>query len=318
MKFNKFIYIFLTVLSGCLYSYSSSAFLFLLSGVSLCTLVLSDNFISGILTSILAFAGCGIMAKSPDPAVMFLLSGCLPGILLGTAYRKRLSLQYIVALPSCCFISGWAYMFFSYKAANGTNMFTDAVKLISENFDSSLSMVVELYGEQVDANTVELLSEAMASAFETFKHFVPSLIIIYSCILALLLVLFTGKTALRFGYGYGRSFGEIYAPGTVSLLIIVCFIAAFLFKENSGFFTNILVLFLTYYVLCGISLLDFYFRKLISSGLARGMIYLFAFLTGGLLLPQFLWSALMLAGMLDIMFDFRKLRPRFIDFDNEK
>ncbi len=318
MKFNKFIYIFLIILSACMYSYSGSALLYLLSGVSLCTLVFSGNISVAIITSALALGGCGIIAGNTSAVILFFLNGVLPGILLGIAYCKKLSLQYLSALPACCFVSGWAYTFFSYKAQNGTNMFEDALSLISQGLDASISQVAELYKEQFDVKTLELVSETMASAFETFKLFVPAVIIIYSCIMALLLVWLTGKGALRFGLGFGRSFSKIYAPGVVSLLVMICFAGAFLSKESSGFFSNLLAILLAYYILCGISLLDFYFRKILSFSSLRAVIYIFVFITGSIILPQFLWSALMFTGMLDIMFDFRKLRPLFIDFDSEK
>ena len=318
MKINKFPYIFLTIFSACMYSYGGSVLFCFLSGISLCALILSDNRVSAVITALLALAGCVFTSGNTDVMPVFLFNGILPGILLGTGYRKRFSLQYLVVLPACSFVSGWAYTFFSYKNQNGSNMFEDAISTISQSFDSSLAQVSALYGEQLDAETMKLLSEAMASAFETFKLFVPSVIIIYSCIIALLLVWFTGKTALRFGFGFGRSFSTIYAPGTVSLLVMVCFAGVFFSKDNSGFFMNVLAVLLAYYMLCGISLLDFYFRKVLPYGRIRMLIYMVVLIMGSMLLPQFLWSAFMLAGMFDIMFDFRKLRLRFINFDNEK
>ncbi len=316
MKTNKFIYIFLILLSGMLYSFSGNSFLFLLSGFALCGLIVSGNVLSAVIASLLSLVYCILFNSSFDIATMFCICGVLPGILLGYAYKKSLPTGYLITIPACGFASGWVYLFFSYKSAGGENMFEAAVSLVDKNFDNALAVIVQQYGDKLDPETVKQLSQTMSSTLEVFLQMVPCMIILYSCFMALLLVWFTKKSAVLYGCKKPASFSEFYAPGSVSILIFVCLACVFLVKNNySYFFMNLLVLFLCYYMLCGLSLADYYFRKLLPSGGIRALIYAFVLFTGSLLLPQLLWTLLMMAGMADVLFDFRKLRPQFTDFE---
>ncbi len=319
MRFTKFIYGFLIVLSGLLYSLTGSALLFILTGVCLSALMVSGNTIAAAVASVITLGYCFLFNSTADVAIMLFLCGIVPGILLSVAYKKALPLSYLVAVPTCCYISGRAYMFFSYKSENGTNMFEDAISLISTNFHKSLSAIVQQTGEQLDEEVIALLSQAMDFSFKTLLQLVPCLIILYSCMMALVLVWLSKKTAMGFGCAPVRSFSKIYAPRAISWLIFLCLIGSFVAKESmSFFFINLLVLFLAYYMLCGLSLLDFFFQKVLHIPWLRAFIYAAALLVLSLILPQLALGLLVLAGMADIIFDFRKLRPPLPDFpENE-
>lgn len=319
MKINKFIYVFLAVLTGLLYCFSGSYPFIVLFGAALCCVAVTEKALYSAVTVAVTLTLSAFLSDTNGILVMMLLCGVLPGILLGIGYRKKLPLQYLTVIPACCYTLGTAFTFFSYKSLNGTNMFDDALGTVSESLNGTLASMAELYGNQIDSELIDSLSEAMTTALSGIKLLIPCIVIIYSSVTALILVWLTQKTARRAGFPTDRGFSEIYAPSAVSLFVSVCLIATFLVnKSSSFFFVNLLVIFLAYYILCGISLGDYYFRKVVPYRAVRALIYAVVFLIFSFLLPQVLWTILMLAGMSDMMFDFRKLRPRYFDFDNEQ
>ena len=299
-----------------LYGNSCNSLMFLLSGVALSCLTVCGNTITAAVASALSVGYCLLFNSTADIAVMFLICGVLPGILLGISYRKALPLSYLTAIPACLFAAGWGYLFYSYKSAFGINMFESAVGEFSRGFDKSLMLVAQQYGDKIDNEVLTLLSDTMKQAYDFILNMVPCMIIIYSCIMALALVWFSKKTAHAAGCAPVASFSEIYAPSSVSLLCFICLLGTFLAKNSMYFFMNILAVLMGYYMLCGISLSDFFLKRYVEKPGVRLLLYFILFFVGGLLLPHILFTLFAVAGMADTLFDFRKLRTA-TDFPEE-
>ena len=116
---------------------------------------------------------------------------------------------------------------------------------------------------------------------------------------------------------------QLKMPRFASTILIILYIMTFFMKTSSfsGAITNILIIFSALYMVCGLSLIDFYFRKKIH-WIARILIYV----TGGILLTVIgiiiplanIFTILFLAGLFDSSRDFRHLGVKLGGRKNEK
>ena len=305
MKYNRFLFIFLISMSGFLYGFTAISLFSVAASVLICLLVIDNNLPAAIYSSIAATVICYVSVPSLSSVVMFLLTGVLPGILLGQCYRKNCSLQFDIAVPACCHILSYAYLFFSYKKAFGTNMFDDAFTMISDSMKETIEQMSQQYPELADPR----MAIDFSGIFKGVLTYIPAIIIICSCFVSIVIVMITKKSAADSGFDSAKSFSRIYASGGVSFIMFVCLVAGYMVKNSYGpFFTNVLIVLVSYYFLCGVSVGDFFLRKKIKSAWLRILIYAGVVLAGSLTAPYIVFPAILFAGMVDVMFDFRKIR----------
>ena len=279
---------------------------FIIAGVCLSVLVACGGFIPAAISSAVALLICsGVSAGS---IVEFLLGGIVPGIAIGLGYIKRLRLPQAMIAPSLSFCGMWAYMFVFYKKTTGNNMFEDATSLIVESFKQSLTAL------PAENALPENFTKELISVFETgmdvFQLIVPSLVILFSCILSFAVIMISKKLVFRHG-GPIVSFSKLYVPSSAIAVTFICGILFFTIKTPFKFFLgNVLILMLCFYFLCGFSTVDFFFRRKLPRTAIRILIYILGFMFLGLIIPQFVYTFIFMVGALDSMFDFRKLRPR--------
>jgi len=264
---------------------------------------------TAIYSSLVASVSCYIAMTDLSGVIMFLLTGILPGIILGKCYLKKKSLHQLITGPALCHVLSYVYLFFSYKKISGTNMFDDLTVILIDTTKNTLAQMAGQYPELADPVIVEKITKEITFIIKGLLNYIPAILIIASSLLSIILVVATKKTANSKGLGPIKSFSTIYASGGVSFLLFICLAAGYLIKNSYAvFFSNIMVILIAYYMLCGLSVADFFLREKIKAGWGRILIYAGAILVGSLFLPYIILPGMIFAGMLDVMFDFRKIR----------
>ncbi|MDP4118311.1 MAG: DUF2232 domain-containing protein [Bacillota bacterium] len=308
MKHGTFLNVILILIAGLLYASSGFFVSFFISGIFITLLVAQNKIFQALAVSVFCLAVCFFTGRYF--AVNFLLGGILPGIAIGLGYRFLLPLNYLMIAPSLCFAADWAYIFFSYKAAYGTSMFTDASNKLLD-YANSASKEITAHMPTADSEQyAKMIHDSFASAMSIMNIIVPAMIILSSSAAAFIIIMLTKKLVFRYAeMSPVISFSEIYAPSSLTAITLVSGILC-IPKNNSVvfFFGNIVLIFSVYFALCGFSVLDYFFRKRVSYAAMRFVIYMFALMTIFMIFPQVVYIILFTTGMSDTVFDFRKLR----------
>ena len=311
--FKFFLFI---ILSGLLYSLTGSVLAFILSGIGISVLIARGKYPTAVSGAAVSLLLCGFSEMSLMAS--YLLAGVLPGTAIGIGYKYRLKLPTLMIAPSLCFAGQWVYVFSAYKRTNGTNLFEDFAKATLENAQASLSTAVSAAGIEVESATLESVIEIMKQMMQVVTQLTPSMLIIFSCFMALIIILLSKNAAYGSKVTPTSSFSEIYAPNSIIIMLGLCIIGFFAKTNALKFFlANISVIMMSFFILCGVSVLDFFFRKKVPGSVARAVIYIFGSFVGFLLLPQLIIPLLVMIGTADMAFDFRRIRRTYRN-GNEK
>ncbi len=310
MKQNNYLHIILIIAAGFFYSNLGSYAALIVSGIALSTIVAKGDIRSALFASALTLVIiCVAKNGGYSLAVSFLLAGVLPGFGIGQSFRKKSPLESAVVFPFLCFVGDWAYRFFSHKAITGTNMFEDITKAFEKELDPVLKDAAAAAGIAADDKAVETLRDVFSAALSLINIIMPAIIIIISAFSAFLIIMLTRRISFKNAQTGITPFCKIYAPGSLSTVTTLSTAACIFIRDESTqyFFANIVIVLLAFFLLCGVSVLDFFFRKKVPGFAPRAVIYFAAFIIFSML-PQILYTALFILGMADGVFDFRKIR----------
>ena len=306
LKKHLFLYSLFIILSAVAFGVTSSTLCFIASGLCITVLVCNRKNMQVFLCSALSVIICCLMAGT-TVCVCFTLGGILPGVFLGKGYLKKLSLPYLAVMPSVSFISLWAYLFYTYKATTGGNMFADISETVVNMTIKEIENLVKTGTYPLPEETLPELTRGVSSVMELVNNLIPAFLIIFSGMFSLILILVSKKFV---GY-LGRkvtTFSRFRVPGTLVLVSIIC-MAGYSLSESSYkyIFLNVLLILTSYCFLCGVSILDFALKKKVSSPLLRVIILFLILTVGNIILSGTVSMILLIMGIMDSMFNYRRL-----------
>ncbi len=306
LKKHLFLYSLFIVLSGAAFGRTLSTLCFIASGLCITVLVCNRKNMQVFLYSLIAIGACFVISGT-TVSVCFTLGGILPGVFLGRGYIKKLSLPYLAVMPSVSFISLWAYLFYSYKTVNGTNIFSDVSKVIADRATTEMQNILNSGTTPLTEEMVSELTGAISSVMELMNNLIPAFLIIFSAFFSLILILLSKKFV---GYLSRKvtTFSRFRVPGSLVFVSLICMVA-YSFTESPAkyIFLNVLLILTSYCFLCGISLLDFALKKKVSSPLLRVIICFLILFIGNIILSGTINMLLIIMGISDSMFNYRKL-----------
>ncbi len=309
MRRKIFFYSLLILLSGVIYAESSFSLIFLVSGVCIASAIAEGYFIQPLIFSAIAL---GICCKSGSVcSLSFLLGGLLPGAVIGTGFRKKLTLSVLTVSGGVCFIAKWVWIYRSYYLENGSNMFEDASNEMLKIMKSNLGNALALYGMSGDEKTTKLVNDILETVAKFTNILVPATLIIFSCGAAFVIIMCVKLRVYKNGKASPViSFSEIYAPRSVLIIMLVSVIG--LFSEGQGmyFAMNIFFIVFAYVFVCGVSVADYYLRKRISASFLRLIIYILFGTAFSFVIPQLIYMGFFITGVSDILFDYRHIRGK--------
>ena len=304
-----FLYSLLILLSGLVYASTGLSLVFLISGICLAASVAEGYFVRPLIFSAAALAIC--IASGDECGLSFLLGGLLPGTVIGIEFRKKRSLSVLCASGSICFILKWLYLYRSYYAEHGTNMFEDASNEVLNLMKSNLDNALKLSGLSVDESMTNTISGILDTVIEITNLIVPAVLIILSCGAAFIIIMASKNIVYKNRADSPViSFSKLYVPRSLMPVLLISMLGLLAKERVAYFFLNILLMVFVYISFCGLSVIDFYFRRKISATAARVILYIILGIFLSMLLPQMLFLGMFIIGISDVLFDYRGIRPK--------
>ncbi len=294
-----------------------SALMTLLAGVPMMYLGMRR----GVKVLAVLFPVClsAIFPVTQNVGATLLLGGInfLPGMVMGYALRKRYSFATIIFAGSGVLLLGLVCQLALFNAmADGqgiANLVNQAISGARQSVHETLAGMQEqlsVQGQDVEA----ILNQTMDAIRDIIFLYLPSFLIGSSVVMSYLLFMLGCFLLHR-----TRPVRIIYLPfWGICASRATCYLAAVLylitsFSTDTTVWTaalqNIQVLLYGYLAVCGMSFLDYKFKKKIPSGYGRAIIYFAVFCVGYLLLGM-LFQGLCILGMIEGMLGFRMREER--------
>ncbi len=240
----------------------------------------------------------------------FLLIGFSIGIML--KYTGEISKILIVGTSSSLAVIALEIVRFRI---NYTTSILDA--LVNEpikNFLSGYEEIVKSSGVDFTEMFGASIEDAIWALSQSVSMIVPALLILSSLALAFIVYAVSKKILKMYRVKlYTKSFDEFGLPAATSIALVASYIITMFSSSTFGAAcANILIILTTLYVICGFSVVEYKFKSKVRFSLFRIIIYIVVLFVSSfvsMLIPFFnVVSILMIIGMFDGVYDFRKLR----------
>ncbi len=241
----------------------------------------------------------------------------LPGAAIGIALKKMDDAFFIVSVGAGANILVLLAQFVKLKLFDNIDILNVLIKTPLKSFFDSYESLLSQSGTLTD-EMQEMLHEASSVFIKMIEMLSPALLII-SALLSAFFIFLAARKVLYHVYKVVflniAHFWALQLGRKVSVLMFGLILATMLLPSDSivtQALLNITVILSAVYVLCGLSVIDFFFRRTKIFSIARALIYVLA------LILLFLFTSfipiinplylLMFLGLFDSTFDFRKLR----------
>lgn len=170
---------------------------------------------------------------------------------------------------------------------------------------------VEMFGASIE-DVIWALQQSLAMI-------VPALLILTSVAYAFIIFVISRKILAAYKVKlYTKTFSEYQMPAASSLALVASYLITMFSTSTLGAAcANILIILTTLYVICGFSVIEYKFKAKMSITIFRIIIYIIVFLISMFvtaIIPFFnIITILMIIGMFDGVYDFRKLKKEEIN-----
>ncbi len=213
-------------------------------------------------------------------ALITILSYAIPGFAFGIAVSKKPRTSVFVLATSIAVLAGFLV---ELAIINGGG---DGILNIMNELTAQISGAIQetlgTFNEKLPENLPVIINQLLDDSIKMFMRFLPAVFIIaalgYGYAVSMFGVYFLRR--MRVCDVPYRSFSEIRAPRFISSMIFVFYIISVLGNSETIFIAaidNIILISAAILGVCGLSTIDYYFRKKIPSGMARFFIYVAAF-----------------------------------------
>ncbi len=246
-----------------------------------------------------------------------LLSGImslLPGVVIGRAINGRFGFATIVYAGAGIILFGFLLQLILLNASgNGTGieaLVSQAIQNVRQVADETFAVLKQQSPEKVQEiqkSWNAALSQIRDMMFLYLPTFVigVSVVLGYLTLMVAIFVLHRTK-AKRIVY---RPFWGFVAPRSMCNLTMILFLIT-TFSLDYTIWTmalkNMTVILYGYFAVCGLSFIDYKFKRKVPSGYARAAVYLAAFFATYLFVGM-VFQGLSILGMIDSVFGFRRL-----------
>ncbi len=283
-------------------------------GIPLAALGARNGFRVLVPAAICVFAVSIFVNSEIFTSVTMMLMSVLPGAVCG--YMLGRHRGFFKTLFATCVVVclGWLFelLVIELITAGGIDeMFAQLVEQTREMTEGLLAEISAKAPEVMGVSPEKFTDMFFGTLVQMMRLYFPCFVVISSAI--------TGYIIMRISAFVIRRahlceigtfpFSHIKAPKSISWVAILCFLIHMFTQTGSpmwGLFANIVAILYAVLGVCGLSFVDYKLKAKISSGPLRLLIYITAFLFGGLLL-SLITNILIIIGILDSSRDFRHL-----------
>lgn len=262
-----------------------------------------------------------LVTMSLPSAVSIMLMTILPGAVAGWCMGKKInffSSLFATCLTVCV---GWLVMVFLIdslmQGQNVESMMNEMLGQFEQIFDASVASMPQEILEQSEISTaVHAMTETMKAVF---RLYFPALVVIGSMMIGYVIHVLCGFFIKRLKLAEINTvpFSQLKAPRGMCFLAVVLYFVSMLSNGKSVFgavCANVVMILYTIIGICGLSMVDFFFARVVKKGALRALIYFAVFMFGSILMG-ILSSAMIMAGIIDSSYNFRRISTDEADFD---
>ncbi len=241
----------------------------------------------------------------------------LSGSVIGMLCRGKKDFRMVITGGCLVNLSAFLIDFAMYKFYYRIDLGEEFINRPIAEFFTAYREILITADIEGAAGIIEILGDLQWYIQQMLATVAPSALIILCALFAYGVFLIGRKIIFR-KYGTVMEsyphFWQLQLPRYASMALAALFILT-LFMNSSplaGAVTNIIIIFCTLYMVCGLSVVDFFFKKTILHWAVRIIIYAIAFTVLGiigLILPVAnISTVLLFVGVIDGMADFRRIR----------
>ncbi len=277
--------------------------------LGVCTVVVLLNYVNSVKLSVTALAVSMILTALLSDIQATLFSGVLmivlPGTVIGICFRKKQPFSTMMIVGGLTYLAAVAGTFLLSKMLYGIDMIEE-LKSIMEQSMQMLVSTIEATPELSDQETTEQFVKAIPTVINTMLLTIPSGFIMAAGFLTLCSVLLSRGVLCRLkkAFSYLPSFSQLHVPKTIAWGYVILTIAELMITGNRSLYFliyNVNLVISSILLVGGISLIKYLINKI---GAPKSI----SLLLLCLILPfaAFLYQIIVLLGMIDAMWDFRK------------
>ncbi len=265
---------------------------------------------------VLAVAITFLITQNIVVSLLLGLMNFLPGMVLGYTLRVRKTFTTIIFSGAAVLLLGMVLQLAMFNAMGDGNGIENTLNGVLENSRTQVLAAFDSMGNQLPAESSDI-KNAVNQAVEMTREFVllylPAILIGMAVCMSYLFFMIGAfilhrTRPIRILY---RPFWAIYAPKMLGYLGIVLYFVSF--SKDITIWTaslqNMIALIYAYFTICGISLIDYKFRKKVPSGYLRGIVYLLVLFFGYLFVGMIL-RVMCILGVIDGVVGFRAREER--------
>lgn len=267
-----------------------------------------------LILSVVIFSLNGFNGKSLYNGFFTFLLLVLPGTAMGFAVKNKKDFMAVLVSGTISLLLPILIALIRFKFVLKIDFAEDFINKPIAEFITYYKDMISATGIDGIENLLNVMADIQWFIQQTITMIMPSAFILI-CSFSIYLMFLFGRKIVSKNHGdimaYPHS-NQLKMPRFASTILIILYVMTFFMKTSafSGAIANILIIFSALYMVCGLSLLDFYLRKRIH-WIARILIYA----TGGILLTVIgviiplanVFTILFLAGLFDSSRDFRRL-----------
>lgn len=262
---------------------------------------LRESFMSILMTSLLV----GIIVDPPSGIVLFAIFGPM-SLLIAYGIRKRKKAVEII-IPSSIVI--FVLIIISFMIFGNESGVLDQLE---EDFQSYAGMQMTRL-EDMELTNIESfrIMEELENDYQDILAILPSFFIIMSVFISYINYYFSTLILRRLGLGIrdNPQFSEFSLPKNFILGTLIMFLTIYLLNRFDGvsarmIYLNVLFLVVVLFLIQGLSVLDHQLRKRRVNSIIRIIVIAM------IIFAPLIISIMVIVGMVDLIFDFRKLRKR--------
>ena len=294
---------------------------FTLAGAAVCGLLyVRRGWYPVILCAVLGAAAAFALTQNGLTALMLTFGVVVPGCAMMAVWKKQLGMKEIVTAGTVGFLAQTMLEFGIIKLLTGKNIFSEMLAGMQNNIDTILPQfreILETNGAVDVEESMQALSQMYNDLIETVSQLIPAILFIICCVMAYIVLCVSVTFLRRGGQDTSKitSFTELHAPRSVTVAVIITFAISLFIPQIviRGAALNITMVLFAYFIVCGISLLCFFLKRLFPRVLLRTLIAIpmVMVLLSMMALPVFNPIQLfLLAGIVDSAFHLRRLARR--------
>lgn len=282
-------------------------------------IVFKHNAYAGILAALCTLPVAFIALGDIVGTIMLMLLYIVPSLVFAVS-RKKLGdggfYTTLILTAAACTV---AYIVMLAITKGDGGGIQDYIASSGENMRSAMEKAIP--GAEIEqAEIKNALSSAVTMAVEMVMRYLPSIVIGVSGVTAYMLIMFNVflMRRLRVAEIHYPGFFELKLLRSTCFVLIIFYIIDIFADDKSMFsaiFDNMTALLTVGFAICGLSFVDFHFRRRLRSGYLRAVVYIVIGIVGFMLVP-FIYEVLVFIGFFDGLRDMRRIARTRGD-DNE-